>query len=205
MKGKVPQAVSSINLAHTGDHHQAELEVNPKTKQVKGGVLYSFGNNAAALLTADLKGKFGGKFAHTGDNHGLLIGLKSNGTYEGKFIEKKTNLEVSLEGGIAKTKKVPEVKVAQKGDHHSAELSVDSKGKLSGIFESKIKQAPFKVELRNGKVSGTLSHKGNHHETHIKLRSDGTWAGSYVNRGRGSNWSISIERGKASAAFQKKF
>lgn len=174
MKSKFPQGKSSINIAHTGDHHQAELEVNPKTKQVKGGVLYNFSDNAAALLTADSKGRFEGKFAHTGDNHGLLVGLKSDGTYEGKFVEKKANLEVSLKGGIAQSKKPPRVKVAQKGDHHSAELSVDSKGKLSGIFESKIKQAPFKVELKNGKVSGILGLKGKHHETQIELRSDGT-------------------------------
>lgn len=205
MKGKVPQGRGSINLSHTGDHHQAELEVNPKTKQVKGGVLYNFGNNAAALLTADLKGRFEGKFAHMGDNHGLLVRLKSNGRYEGKFVEKKANLEVSLKEGIAKSRKMPEVKVAQKGNHHSAELSVDSKGKLSGIFESKVKQAPFRVELKNGKVSGILGLKGKHHETQIKLRSNGTWSASYTNKGKGSNWSISIESGKASAAFQRKF
>lgn len=72
MKGKVPQGKNSITLTHTGDHHQAEMEVNPKTKHVKGGMLYNFGNNAAALLTADLKGRFEGKFAHTGDNHACL-------------------------------------------------------------------------------------------------------------------------------------
>lgn len=205
MKGKVPQGKGSINLVHTGDHHQAEMEVNPKTKQVKGGMLYNFSNNAAALLTADSKGRFEGKFAHTGDNHGLLVGLKSDGTYEGKFIEKKANLEVSLKGGIAKSKKPPQLKVAQKGGHHSAELSVDSKGKLSGIFESKIKQAPFKVEVKKGKVSGTLGLKGKHHETQIKLRSDGTWAASYINKGKGSNWSVSIEKGKASAGYERRF
>jgi hypothetical protein len=205
MKEKVSQGKSSINLAHTGDHHQAELEVNPETKHVKGGILYNFGDNAAALLTADPEGRFEGKFAHTGDNHGLLVGLKSDGTYEGKFVEKKANLEVSLKGGIAEGKKLPEVSVAQEGDHHSAELSVDSKGKLSGVFESKIKQAPFKVEVKNGKVSGTLGLKGNQHETQIELRSDGTWAASYINKGRDSNWTVSIENGKGSAAFQRRF
>lgn len=205
MKDKVSQAKGSITLAHTGDHHQAELEVNPETKQVKGGMLYNFGDNAAALLTADSRGRFEGKFAHTGDNHGLLVGLKSDGTYEGKFVEKKANLEVSLKGGIAEGKKLPEVSVAQEGDHHSAELSVDSKGKLSGVFESKIKQAPFRVELKNDKVSGTLGLKGKNHETQIKLRSDGTWTASYIHKDRDSNWVISIEKGKASGAFEKRF
>ena len=205
MKTKVRQATSSINLAHTGDHHQAELKLNPKTKQVKGGMLYNFGNNAAALLTADSKGRFEGKFAHTGDNHGLLVGLKSDGTYEGKFVEKKANLEVSLKGGIVKSRKLPQASVAQEGKSHKTRLSVDSKGKLSGIFESKIKRAPFKIKLENGKVSGILSHKGKHHETQIKLHSDGTWATSYVNKGKGSNWSVTIEKGKGSLAFQKRF
>jgi len=53
--------------------------------------------------------------------------------------------------------------VAQEGDYHLAELSVDSKGKLSRIFESEIEQARLKVELRNGKVNGILGPKGNHY------------------------------------------
>lgn len=205
MKGKVAQGKNSITLAHTGDHHQAELEVNPRTKKVRAGLLYNFGDNAVALLMADLKGKFEGRFAHTGDNHGLLVGLKSDGTYEGKFFEKKGNLEVSIKGGIAESKKLPEFSVAQEGNHHKVKLSINSNRKLSGIFESKIKQAPFKLQLKDGKVSGILTHKGKHHQTQIRLRSDGTWGASYINKGKGSNWSISIEKGKAFAAFEKRF
>lgn len=94
--------------------------------------------------------------------------------------------------------------MAQEGDHHKVKLSFNSNRKLYGIFESKIKQAHFKLQLKDGKVSGILTRKGKHHETQIRLGSDGTWGASYINKGKGSNWSISIEKGKAFAAFQKR-
>jgi len=49
-----------IALEHSGDHHQAKVLVNKKTKKVTGGAVYNFANNSAVGLSLDNKGQMSG-------------------------------------------------------------------------------------------------------------------------------------------------
>lgn len=191
---------NKVSLEHTGDHHHAKITIDPKTKQVIGGVVHNFSNNSAIALSIDENGKVEGTAIHSGDTHGFQVDVKSNGSFGGTYIDHKRGIELVLSGDKATlTKgKIAQAGLSIEGDHHKAQLKLEDNGKISGILASRIsKEGIFKMEIQNGKiVGGAFVHAGAHHKTQISVGQDGWRAGISIGTGK-SKWSINIEKGKA--------
>lgn len=201
-----------ISLEHSGDHHQAKITLDPNTNKITGGAVYNFSNNSAAALTLDEKGKARGFIVHSGDTHGFRADLKSDGSFQGLYADKKRGVELVLSGDKAMlTKgKIPQVGLTINGDHHKVLLKRDAHGKISGEIKSKLtKQGKFGLAFRDGKiVGGSFTHTGKHHTTQISIVQGGWKAGISSALGK-SKWAINVEKGqagiKAFAGLKMKF
>jgi hypothetical protein len=185
-----------MSIEHSGDHHLAKATVDPKTGEVSAGIISNFSENATAGLQM-VQGRVEGTFVHSGDNHALRIDAKSDGSYAGTYSDAAGKVEVRFGGNAATLVKgeIPTAGIVVNGDNHRTSLSMGPDGKLSGCMESTaIKNSGFKLELKDGKPSGSFIHKGNGHQTEIGVGPDGIRAA--VSAGA---LSFSVEKGKAKA------
>lgn len=189
-----------LSLEHTGDHHQAKIIVDPDTKKVFGGIVHNFSNNSAVRLSLNEQGKVTGTILHSGDTHGFRTDVKSDGSFQGIYVDRERGIELTLSGGEATlTKgKIPQAGLKIKGDHHRTLLKFGDNGKISGVIESRVtKDGAFGIQIQDGKITGgSFVHKGKHHKTKISVGQDGWKAGISAGTSK-SKWSISVENGKA--------
>lgn len=189
-----------LSLEHTGDHHQAKIIIDPSTKKVVGGGVYNFSKNSAVGLSVDAEGKMTGTLLHSGDTHGFQTNLKSDGSFEGIYVDRKKGVELTLAGGKATlTKgKIPKAGLAIKGNHHKALLKLGADGKISGIIESRVtKEGAFGIEIQDSKITGgSFIHKGKGHKTKISV-SQNDWEAKISAGTDRSKWSIGVKKGKA--------
>ena len=183
----------NVQVSTHGDHHEGELKIDTKTRKVEAGVLYNFSNNSSARLDF-ANGRLGGSFRHSGDTHSLSLELDHKGSFSGTFRETRgKHFELEITAGKAKFVKgrLPasgKVKIA--GDHHSLDVQVDEKGRVSGQIKSKITRgATFDLSLDKGAVSGSVTHEGKNHKTSVELSSQG-WKGE-----------VSLKKGSKSLSF----
>lgn len=180
-------------LEHSGDHHYAKASMDPSTGKLAAGVISNFSNNASARLQL-VDGKMEGSFLHSGDKHTFQINAKSDGTYNGTYRDASGKLEVNFDGSAATLVKgnVPATGVTLSGDNHKAMLSVSASGKLQGAIESTgLGNGKFRVEIQDGKPSGSFIHTGGGHQTEIKITTSGLKAS--VSAG---GFSFGVEKGK---------
>jgi hypothetical protein len=171
----MPQKKAKIR--HHGNHHDVDLIVDAKTGEISSLSSLNFSNNSLAILKLERK-RLSGEFSHTGKNHRLNLKLKSDGTYEGTFSEsKESSYEIKLKGNQSEVMKklLPEeAELKVKSDHHEASLVFKDSQKPSGRIKSKFtKDGKFGLELKDGKLSGTIEHKGKTHNTKIKITPKG--------------------------------
>lgn len=189
-----------VNLRQQGDHHQVNVSIDPNTGKISGGIVNNFSDNSAAALSIDEQGKAQGTFIHSGDTHAFQINAKSDGSFEGAYIDKKKNLELNVSSDVVSLEKgkIPEAGLSINGNHHKASLQIDENGKISGTLESKATDnQEYALKVENGKIiGGSFTHIGNNHKTEVSLSKDGWQA--QVSGGKGSSsWSIGVEKGKA--------
>jgi len=170
-------AQKKLNIKHHGNHHDVDLKVDTETGEVSSLSSLNFSPNSLAILKLERK-RLSGEFSHTGKNHRLNLKLKSDGTYEGTFSDSKAgNYEVELKGEQSTVLKEPlpdEARLKVKSDHHEVSLAFKDNQKPSGKIKSKFtKDGKFGLELKDGKLSGTIEHKGKTHNTKIKITPKG--------------------------------
>ena len=184
-------------LENSGDHHYAKATLDPETGKIAVGAITNFSSNASAGIQL-VNGKMEGSFLHSGDNHTLQINAKSDGTYNGTYRDAGGNLEINFDGAAATlvSGEIPAAGVALSGDNHKATLSIGANGKLQGCIEStSIGNGKFRVEIQNGKPSGSFIHEGGGHQTEIKITPTGLKAS--ISAG---GFSFGVEKGKASVS-----
>jgi len=186
---------NKYTLEHSGDHHYAKASMDPATGKLAAGVISNFSSNASAGVQL-VDGKMEGSFLHSGDNHTFQINAKSDGTYNGTYRDASGKLEVNFDGNAATLVRgsIPATGITLSGDNHKAMLSVSANGKLQGAIESTgIGNGKFRIEIQNGKPSGSFIHTGSGHQTEIKITPAGLKAS--VSAG---GFSFGVEKGKAS-------
>lgn len=180
-------------LEHSGDHHYAKASMDPATGKLAAGVITNFSSNASAGLQL-VDGKMEGSFIHSGDNHTFQINAKNDGTYNGTYRDAAGNLEVNFEGNAATLVRgqIPATGITLAGDNHKAVLSVSASGRLQGAIESNnIGNGKFRIEIQDGKPSGSFIHAGGGHQTEIKITPNGLKAS--VSAG---GFSFGVEKGR---------
>ncbi len=102
------------------------------------GTIINFSNNASALLQS-VDGKMQGTIAHSGDTHNIQLDINQDGTFDGLFEDKNSDLKIELQGGLAKliSGKMPVEGLKIEADHHVVDLKKDKNNQLSGSIESK--------------------------------------------------------------------
>jgi len=185
---------AKVEVKVQGDHHESQLSIDTRTRQVEGGTIYNFGNNSRAELELHAGG-VEGSFSHVGDSHALSLHLDKDGRFSGSYRDNAGKaLELKIEAGrinIIKGSLPKNGSLSLTGEHHSLELKLDAQGRPSGEICSKLtKNGSFDLKVDGGSVSGALRHAGETHETNVELSKDG-WAGS-VSLTKGSK-SIRIE------------
>lgn len=184
---------NKYTLEHSGDHHYAKASVDPATGKLAAGVITNFSSNASAGLQL-VDGKMEGSFLHSGDNHTFQINAKSDGGYNGTYRDASGNMEVNFDGDTATLVKgkIPTTGITLSGDNHKAVLSVSANGKLQGAIEStNLGNGKFRVEIQDGKPSGSFTHEGGGHQTEIKITPAGLRAS--VSAG---GFSFGVEKGR---------
>lgn len=186
-------------LAHSGDHHLAKVQYDPKTGAVSAGVINNFSNNSSVMVQL-IDGKTQGTLVHSGDTHDIRLDANSDGTFSGSFKDKNSNLKIEMEGGIAKltSGQIPVNGLKIEADHHVIDLKMDSNNQLCGSIESKDTQnGDFKISIVGGKISGSYTHSGDGHDTNIEILPDGKWKAFLSVGTAGSKWAIGVENGDA--------
>lgn len=184
---------NKYTIEHSGDHHYAKASMDPNTGKLAAGVITNFSSNASAGIQL-VNGKMEGSFLHSGDNHTFQINAKSDGTYNGTYRDSSGNLEVNFDGAAATLikGKIPATGITLSGDNHKVMLSVTANGKLQGAIEStNIGSGKFRVEIQDGKPSGSFIHEGGGHQTEIKITPTGLKAS--VSAG---GFSFGVEKGR---------
>lgn len=171
---------AKIEVKTQGDHHKAELSIDPKTGQVASGAVFNYSTSAMARLKLGTTG-VEGSFSHSGDDHALTLQLDKDGRFSGSYRDSVgKGLELKIEAGqinLVKGTLPKSGSLTLKGGHHSLELKLDDKGTLSGAIRSKLtKDGSFDLKIEGGKVSGAVAHTGKNHEMKVELSKDG-WKG----------------------------
>ena len=187
------------SLSHSGDHHLAKVQYDPKTGAVSAGIINNFSNNASGLLQFT-DGKAEGQYIHSGDNHNIALDVNSDGTFSGSFEDKNSGVKIEMQGGAARliSGQMPAGGLAIEADHHVINLKMDDHNNLSGSIESKDTQAGnFKISIEEGKISGSYTHSGDDHDTSLEILPDGKWRASLSGGSKESQWTTSVENGNA--------
>jgi hypothetical protein len=176
-----------IEVKARGAHHEAQLSIDTQSKQVEGGVIYNFSMNSSAQLNMGGDGA-DATFKHFGDNHELSLHLGRNGRFSGTYREGGgKELEIGIRDGKADLIKgdlSASGSLSIEGDHHSLDLRIDGRGRLSGKIKSKVtKDGSFDLSLDGGAISGIVEHKGQHHETRFALSGNGWQGGASLTNG----------------------
>lgn len=190
----------TLTLEHFGDHHQAEVQIDPRSHQVQGGAILNFSDHGVVNLQVNPEGQVSGEFRHSGDTHLLQATADGDGQFSGSFADKQAGVAITLASGVAELAQgeIPTTGLIVVGDHHRTELSIDANGKLSGTLESQATDlASFRLEIREGQVAGgSLVHQGEGHETRLTLSQEG-WAGT-IAAGQGDRrWAVEVRQGSA--------
>lgn len=194
-----------VKISHHGNHHDVDLKVDTETGEVSSLSSLNFGNNSLAMLKLERR-KLSGEFSHTGKNHRLNLKLKPDGTYEGTFSESKEGeFEIKLKGNQSEVLKKPlpeEARLKVKSDHHEASVVFKDNQKPSGRIRSKFtKDGKFGLELKDGKLSGTIEHKGETHNTKINITPKG-WSSEVNLKVKGGTIGLKLD-GSKKAALKK--
>lgn len=202
-------ALSPMALENSGDHHQVKVAYDPSTGKLAAGGIYNFSDHAGVMLQT-INGKTDGTIVHSGDTHNLQINVSDDGSFSGSYTDKK-GLERSIEGDKATLKngEIPKAGISITGDHHRVDLKTGPDGKISGSLESlNTAVGNFKINLDQGKVSGTLSHVGENHQTSITIGHDG-WGANIEGKKGDLSYGIGIQKGsgevKATAGLKLRF
>lgn len=194
------QEKEKVSVEHSGDHHLLKVAVDPETKEVSAGGIYSFSDNAAASLQV-VDGKMEGTILHSGDNHNLRINVSGNGSYEGVYKDFRFGgVEIVLKSGEALLLKgkIPLNGIVIKGDHHNVKFTMNDNGKISGSIESiNTQNGIFQLNIEQGKLTGSFVHRGANHESSFVMNSKGDWKASVAVGNENSKFTVSVEKGKA--------
>ncbi|HAX61402.1 MAG TPA: hypothetical protein DCX95_02425 [Elusimicrobia bacterium] len=205
-------AKKKIDFQHAGDHHQVNMAIDPKTGKITGGIVSNFSNNSAIALSVDEESKVQGTVVHSGDTHAFQANVRSDGSFDGVYFDRKKGIQLEISGDKATLieGKVPQAGLTIKGEHHNTVLEIDKNGQVSGVLESKAtRDGKFKIEMKDGKISGgSFEHVGKNHKTELSMGQDG-WKAQISGGSRNSAWSIGIVQGKAEtkigSGFKMKF
>jgi hypothetical protein len=186
-----------ITVEHQGDHHLTKVEYDPKTNEVAAGAILSFSKNSAASVQVK-EGKAQAEFVHTGDNHSMQAGVDNKGTFNLQYKDAH-GIDLDIKGDTVKIKdgEIPAAGLTIKGDHHKVSLSVDDKGKVSGVLESKVtKDSSYRVNMEGGKlINAEFVRTGKSHDLAISAGTNGAVGISYTHKNQnGASWNCSVEK-----------